>query len=161
MVERLNHARIFVDLAHVSKPGFWDAVQIHDATQPLIVTHTGVEGVTPHWRNLDDEQLRAVAATGGTVGIIFQVPFLRRPGGPEDAGMVMEHMEHVIRVVGEDHVSIGSDFDGAIIPPRDLASAETYPRLTQRMLDAGWSTSRIQKVLGGNALRAFDHLRPS
>ncbi len=74
--------------------------------------------------------------------------------------MVIEHMAHIIDTVGEDFVSIGSDFDGAISPPRDLGSAFTYPRLTQYMLDRGWSVPRVQKILGGNALRAFGHLRP-
>ena len=64
-VRRLNDARVFVDLAHVSREGFFDAVAVHDRSQPLIVTHTGVAGVHPHWRNLDDEQLRAIADTGG------------------------------------------------------------------------------------------------
>ncbi|HXK16403.1 MAG TPA: membrane dipeptidase, partial [Polyangiaceae bacterium] len=59
-VRRLNAHKILVDLAHISPAGFWDAVHVHDRATPFVVTHTGVSGVFPHWRNLDDQQLRAV-----------------------------------------------------------------------------------------------------
>jgi membrane dipeptidase len=160
LVERLNERRIFVDLAHISPKAFWDAVEVHDHTQPLIATHTGVSGVKRSWRNLDDDQLKAIADTGGTVGIIFHKGFLKHRGGPRDGAMVVEHMEHAIKVVGEDFVSVGSDYDGMILPPRDLRSGDSYPRLVQHMLDRGWSELRIGKVLGLNALRAFGLLRP-
>lgn len=160
MVERLDAERILVDLAHVSVPGFWDAVAVHDRSLPLIATHTGVSGVTPHWRNLDDDQLKAIADTGGTIGIIFSQAFLRRPGGPRDGRMVVEHMKHVIRTVGDDFVSIGSDFDGAIVPPPDLRSASTYPVLVQHLLDASVPERSIQKILGENALRVLGAIRP-
>src|SRR5262249_20742595 len=71
LVRALNEGRIFVDLAHIHPDGFWDAVAVHDPSQPLIATHTGVTGVTPHWRNLDDRQIKAIADTGGTIGIIY------------------------------------------------------------------------------------------
>lgn len=160
LVEQLDAARMLVDLAHVHRQTFWDAVDVHDRTRPLVATHTGVAGVRPHWRNLDDAQVRAVADSGGVVGIIFQAQFLARPGGPRDAGMVFEHLEYLVRVGGEDAAGIGSDYDGAIVPPPDLAGADCWPRLTQRMLDAGWSEARIRKVLGGNFLRVLGAVRP-
>jgi membrane dipeptidase len=160
-VKALNAARVFVDLAHIDPKSFWDAVGVHDRAQPLIVTHTGVSGVRPLWRNIDDRQVKAVADTGGTIGIIYAQAFLGRPGGPRDGAMVVEHMEHVIKVAGEDFVSIGSDYDGSIIPPPGLRSGgDSYPRLVQYMLDRGWNDGRIGKVLGGNALRALGLLRP-
>ena len=131
----------------------------HDPSQPLIVTHTGVDGVCPHWRNLDDSQIRAVADSGGTIGIIFEPHFLRTRGAPNDGSVVIDHMQHIIDVVGEDFVSIGSDYDGAITPPRELGSASGYPRLVQHMLNRGWSVERIAKALGGNFLRVFGQLR--
>ena len=79
MVRRLESKKIFCDLAHVSKKGFWDAVEEHDASMPLLVTHTGVSGAFEHWRNLDDDQLRAVADSGGTVGIMYQSESLSWP----------------------------------------------------------------------------------
>jgi membrane dipeptidase len=159
IVRALNAARVFVDLAHISRAGFFAALAVHDRSQPAIVTHTGVSGVYPHWRNLDDEQLRAIAATGGTIGIMYHSSFL----GDAPLGgrllSIVRHLEHVIEVVGEDHASLGSDWDGAIITPRDMPTCLELPRLVQAMLDRRWSTERIQKVLGGNFLRCLVALR--
>lgn len=159
-VRELNAARCFVDLAHIHPDGFWDAVEEHDPSLPIIVTHTGVCGVRPHWRNIDDAQIKAVADSGGTIGIIFEPKFLKPRGGPDDSRMVIDHMQHIIDVAGEDFVSIGSDYDGAISPPREIAGASSYPRLVQHMLNRGWRPDRIGKVLGENFLRAFGMLRP-
>lgn len=160
-VEQCNAERVFVDLAHIHPEPFWDAVDAHDKGQPLIVTHTGVDGVRPHWRNLDDRQLRAVADTGGVIGVMAHRGFLRRKGGPPTGAMLVEHMEHVIDVAGEDAVALGTDYDGAISPPVDMKSGEVaYPRLIQHMLDRGWSEARIRKALGLNFLRCFGQLRP-
>ncbi len=160
VVRTMNARRMFVDLAHIHESAFWDAVAVHDRSQPLIDTHTGVAGVTPHWRNLTDAQVKAIADTGGVVGIIFAEEFLRRAGGPRDAGMIVDHVEHVIRVAGEDVPGLGSDYDGMITPPSDVPAVDAYPRLVQHMLDRGWSEGRIRKVLGGNFLRALGTLRP-
>lgn len=161
VIAQMNARHVFVDLAHIHERSFWDAVAVHDKTQPLLATHTGVAGVTPHWRNLTDDQVRAIADTGGVVGIIFAEEFLRRKDHPRDGDMIVEHVAHVIRTAGEDAVGLGSDFDGMITPPPDVASADTaYARLTQRMLDRRWSEERIRKVLGGNFLRALGVLRP-
>lgn len=158
-VERLNEKRIFVDLAHISRKGFFDACAVHDASQPLIVTHTGVSGVHKHWRNLDDDQLRAVADTGGTIGVMYQSSFLGDPLLGGKAERVVDHLEHIIDCVGEDHASLGSDWDGAILPPRDLRTPAELPRLVQIMLDRGFSDIRIKKVLGQNFLRSLALLR--
>ena len=158
-VRRLNEKRIFVDLAHINRRGFFDAARVHDPSQPLIVTHTGVRGVHPHWRNLDDEQLRAIAATGGTVGVIYHSSFLGDPRSGRSSEAVLRHLGHIIATVGDDHASLGSDWDGAITPPRDLRSPLELPRLVEGMLRRGWSAERIGKILGGNFLRALAALR--
>lgn len=159
-VQQLNAAKVFVDLAHIRHKPFWDAVAAHDGSQPLIATHTGVSGVRPHWRNLDDAQLKAIAATGGVIGIIFASNFLQRKGGPRDLDIVIEHLEHICRVVGEEFAAIGSDYDGAIVPPADLRDGLGYARLVQRMLDLRWPEAKIRAIVGGNALRAIGLLRP-
>ncbi len=158
-VQRLNARRIFVDLAHINKPGFWDAVAVHDRSQPLLVTHTGIEGVHRHWRNVDDDQLRAVADTGGTVGVMYQSSFLGEPllGGRSER--IVDHLAHIVDTVGEDHASLGSDWDGAILPPRDMPTCLELPRLVEWMLRRRWQPERIQKILGGNFLRVVESLR--
>ena len=160
LVEQLNHQRVFVDLAHIHPRAFWDAVEVHDATQPLIVTHTGVCGVNPHWRNIDDDQLRAVADTGGVIGIIFHPPYLRPRGGSRGVALIVDHIAHVVETVGEDFAAVGSDYDGAISPPTGLRGSDCYPNLVAEMLSRGWSDARIQKILGENFLRSFGELRP-
>jgi membrane dipeptidase len=159
-VEDLNANRVFVDLAHIDRQGFWDALEVHDPSQPVLVTHTGVDGILPHWRNLDDAQIKAVAQTGGTVGIIFARQFLRRRGAPDTSEMVVEHLAHIVDVAGDEFASLGSDYDGAILPPPDLRSGDAYARIVQGMLDRGWSEERIGRILGGNYLRALEMLRP-
>ncbi len=161
LVAAMNRARILVDLAHINRAGFFDAVKAHDRTQPLICTHTGVSAVYHHWRNLDDEQIRAVADTGGVVGIMLHGLFLDgskwRYVEPE---WVVRHMEHVVRVAGEGAVALGTDYDGMVIPPRGLGEITRLPVLVQCLLDAGWPEARIQAALGRNALRTFQHIRP-
>ena len=160
LVRAMNTKRILVDLAHINPAGFWDVHKHHDPTQPLIATHTGVNGVKKHWRNLDDAQIKAIADTGGTIGIIYATNFLKTKATATDGGMIVDHMQHVIDTVGEDFVSIGSDYDGMIVPPADLRCGSHYPRLVEHMLQRAWSETRIEKVLGLNALRVLKHIRP-
>lgn len=159
-VRALDDKGIFVDLAHINRRGFFDAVEVHDKSKPLVVTHTGVRGVHDHWRNLDDAQIRAIAATGGTVGIMYHSAFLGDPLWGGRASSIVRHIAHVIDVVGDDFVSLGSDWDGAIITPRDMPTCLELPRLVEPMLARGWSAERIHKILGGNWLRTLAMLRP-
>lgn len=161
LVERLNATRTFVDLAHISRRGFFEAIALHDQSQPLVVTHTGVSGAHVSWRNLDDDQIKCIADTGGVVGVVLHGEYLsgRFFGGPMAA--VAAHVAHIVRVAGEDVAALGSDWDGFIIPPRGLRSCDRLPALVQVLLDAGLSERCVRKVLGENFLRAFARLRPS
>ena len=161
LVARLNHHRIFVDLAHIHPQGFWRALDVHDPSIPPIVTHTGVTGVAPHWRNIDDQQIKAIADAGGVVGIMAHADFLKRPGGPRGVDMIVEHIEHVIKVGGEKTCAIGTDFDGAIIPPRGFRSGLMYPKLVDVMLLRGHAPERIMGLLGQNFESSFRRLRPT
>ncbi|HEX6767015.1 MAG TPA: membrane dipeptidase, partial [Polyangiaceae bacterium] len=158
-VRRLEARNIFVDLAHAGKRSFWDAVSVHDPALPLLVTHTGVSGVHRHWRNLDDDQLRAVAKTGGVVGIMYHQPFLG--GGFFGGGVetIVRHLEHVRDVAGEDTPALGSDWDGFILTPRDMPTCLELPRLVEAMLARNWKHEAIQKALGRNFLRALSAMR--
>lgn len=158
-VRTLNSKHIGVDLAHISKRGFWDAVEVHDKAQPLLVTHTGVSGVHENWRNLDDDQLRAIADSGGTIGVMYHSEFLgdgMRRGRLES---VVRHIEHIVKTVGEDHASLGSDWDGLIDTPRDMPSCLELPKLVDALLLRGFSPDCVQKILGRNFLRTVRALR--
>ncbi len=156
-VRKLDSIRTLVDLAHIGRKSFFDAVRAHDRTLPLIVTHTGIDAVHPHWRNLTDPQIRAIADSGGTIGIMLQSDFLARAAC--SVKHFVDHVEYVIRLVGDDHVSLGSDFDGMIVPPADVASPLDYPRVVQEMLRRGMGEDTIRKFLSGNFLRVVEAIR--
>lgn len=147
LVRRCEERGVLVDLAHINREGFLDACRI--ARRPVIVSHTGVSGAHPHWRNIDDDQLRAVADLGGVIGIIFVPGYLG--GGGIDA--VVRHIEHVTRVAGEDAPALGSDWDGMVVPTPALRDASCLPRLTDALLAAGLSERAIGKLLRENVMR--------
>ncbi len=159
-IAQMNDQRILVDLSHISVQGFWDALQAHDHTQPAIVSHSGVRGVHDMWRNIADDQIEAIADTGGVIGVIFHSLFLDGSWLGTRADRVVDHMEHVINVAGEDAVALGSDWDGMIVTPRDMKTVLELPVLVQLMMDRGWRDERIAKILGGNYLRVVKEIRP-
>jgi len=154
-VEALDARRILVDLAHVNGPGFWGALAAHDRTTPAIVSHTGVRGVHDVWRNIDDAQVRAIADTGGVVGIMYHSGFL----GESSAEAVVRHLEHVVRVGGEECAALGSDWDGLIVTPRDLRTVAELPVLLQAMRARGFSDDLVTKIVGANYLRVVEAVR--
>ena len=147
LIEEMNLARIFVDLAHIHEEAFWRAVDVHTKDLPLIVTHTGVKGVCDHWRNLSDKQIKAIADSGGVVGVIFASNFLGSSRKPSSAALVVDHIEYLINVGGEEVAAIGTDFDGAIITPVDLFSPTQLHVLVAEMMQRNWSSRRIQGCL--------------
>jgi len=159
-VRRCNANRILVDLAHAGKKTFWNALEVHDPALPPIVSHTGVEAVYRHWRNIDDDQIRAIADRGGVVGIIYASNFLEKHLLHGRRVAIVDHLAHVVDLVGDDFAAIGTDYDGMIIPPRDLPDITHHPLLVQDMLDRGWPPERIRKVLGENYLRVVALARP-
>lgn len=159
-VEALRDRTILLDLAHAAPATFWEALDAHGADGPVIVSHTGVQACRRSWRNVDDDQIRAIAARGGVVGVMFHRGFLAAPGRRATAADVVRHLDHVIDVGGEGVAAIGSDFDGMIVPPRDMPTVLEVPRLAQCMLDRGYRPDRVRKVLGANYLRVVAAVRP-
>ncbi|HEY8078866.1 MAG TPA: dipeptidase [Labilithrix sp.] len=149
LVARLEAENVLVDLAHVNKRGFLDACRT--AKKPPIVSHTGVLGAFEHWRNIDDEQLRAVAEKGGVVGVIFCPRYV----GGDGLAPVVKHMKHILDVIGEDHCALGSDWDGFIVPTQALKDPRGLPLLTDALLEAGISRSAIGKILRENVVRVL------
>ena len=145
-VIRMQQLGMVVDLAHLS-PRAIPQVLAH-AKNPVVVSHGGAYGVCPSRRTLSDDELRAIAANGGVVGIGFW------PGAicgktPAD---VARSVRYVVRLVGDDHVAFGSDYDGATHVGFD---ATAFPSLTQALRDNGLSDASVRKVLGGNVLRVL------
>jgi membrane dipeptidase len=159
MVELLNERKVLVDLAHISERGFWAACEAHAKDVPFVVTHTGVSGVYRHWRNLDDDQIRAVARSGGVVGIMYHAPFLGDRPWAGRVDTIARHIAHVLDVAGEDTPALGSDWDGSIITPRDMPTCLELPRLVAALTKRGIQERVIQKILGLNFLRVVRQVR--
>jgi membrane dipeptidase len=149
LVRRCEAAGVIVDLSHINRRGFLDACSV--ASKPPIVSHTGVLGAYRHWRNIDDDQLRAVADKGGVIGVIFYPRYL----GGDGLEPVVKHLVHILNVVGEDTPALGSDWDGMIVPTRELRDPRGLPLLTDALLRAGVSTRTIGKILRGNVMRVL------
>jgi len=121
------------------------------SSRPVVVSHTGVKGTCDNTRNLTDDQLRAIAATGGVIGIgYWEAAVCGR-----DAQAVARAIKHAISIVGADHVGLGSDFDGAVETPFDTSA---LVRVTDALLKEGLSESDIRKVMGESALRVLKEL---
>jgi len=149
VVARLQDLGIIVDVSHLSPAAFWDVLS--STRGPIVATHSDAWAIRPHYRNLTDEQLRALAARGGVVGINFYPEFL----GAATLEQVVKHIDHMVRVMGIDHVALGSDFDGIDKVPRGLEDVSRLPNLTRALLAAGYTPEQVRKILGGNALRVF------
>lgn len=154
VIQTMNECGVIVDLAHINRKGFFEALEV--STTAPIVSHTGVAGVKAHWRNIDDDQIRAVAERGGVIGVIFAPRFL----GGDNIDAVCDHLIHIIRIAGEDVPALGSDFDGAVRPPRGLEDVAALPRLTAALLARGLGRATVKKLLGENALRVLSDVPP-
>jgi membrane dipeptidase len=155
LVGACNRLRILIDLSHLNERGFWDVAAISKA--PLVATHSNAHALSPHSRNLTDEQLAAIRDTGGIVGVNFATSFLRSDGRQDadtPAELVIEHLEHMLKHVGEDGVGFGSDFDGATIPA-GIGNAAGLPTLVKIMRTRGYDEPLIEKVCFKNWFRVL------
>jgi microsomal dipeptidase-like Zn-dependent dipeptidase len=151
MVRRMEGRGILLDLAHASADTFRDALAL--ATRPVVVSHTGVRATCDNRRNLDDEQLRGVARTGGVVGIgVWDTAVCGT-----DARAVARAIRHAATVAGVEHVGLGSDFDGAVRAPFD---ATGWVLLTEALLQEGFREDEVGKLMGGNVLRVLGQALP-
>lgn len=152
VIRRMEALGILVDLAHASPRAVDDVLAM--ATRPVVVSHGGVQATCPGPRNLSDDQLRRIAATGGVVGIGYWDGAVCEIGPASTARAIV----HAVGVAGADHVALGSDFDGATTTPFD---ATGLAQVTQALLDAGMAPADIRKIMGGNVLRLLRTTLPA
>jgi membrane dipeptidase len=155
LVAKCNALKMMIDLAHLNEAGFWDVARLSDA--PLVATHSNAHTLCPHARNLTDKQLDAIAESGGVVGLNFAAAFLRADGrmrSDTPLSLMIEHLDHMIKRMGEDHVALGSDFDGAVIPA-DIGSVAGLPVLVHAMEAHGYGHELIAKICRGNWMRVI------
>ncbi len=154
VVKRMNETGMLVDVSHMSEAAFWDVIQ--NTTSPVIASHSDCYSINPHFRNLTDDQIKAIAKNGGYIGVNFYDKFLEKnPTGETSIDKVIEHIDNIKNLVGIDYVGIGSDFDGGITPPKELYDASCYPEITKRLVEKGYTAEEIRKFLGLNFLRVF------
>ncbi len=180
VVRELNRLGMLVDVSHVSDATFWDVIETSSA--PVVATHSSCRSVSPHRRNLSDEMLGAIAASGGVVQINFSAAFVDPgfpPVGPDfvkhwhvggplpenisshvtPLSLLADHFDHALQRIGPDHVGIGSDFDGVSALPVGMEDCSKLPNLTAELLRRGWGEPDLKKVLGENFLRVMDACR--
>ncbi len=155
LVRRCAELGILVDLSHLNEAGFWDVARL-DAG-PLVASHSGAHALALCSRNLTDGQLDAIGASGGLVGIVYATMFIRadlREDADTPLSVIAEHARYVADRIGVDHVALGSDFDGALIPA-PLQDAAGLPKLIAALRDAGFSEADLKQIAWGNWRRVL------
>ncbi|MBV9210876.1 MAG: dipeptidase [Acidobacteria bacterium] len=201
VIREMNRLGMMVDVSHLSDKAFWDI--LNTSSKPVIATHSNARAIANVARNLDDDMIRALAAKGGVVCVLFYPEFLE-PGWsekkkqvdaeiaplvqaasdsepdsiarkkmardrvrvveyakrlpPVTVARVVDHIDHIVKLVGIDHVGVGSDFDGIQAVPTDLSSVADIPNLTKELLKRGYTEEDIDKILGGNILRVMEEV---
>ena len=154
LVEACNQLGIIVDVSHLSPAGLTDVLET--STAPIVASHSNAFAVCPHRRNLTDNQLTALAANGGVVGVTFVPSFISEAKDRADLSTLLEHVDHITGVAGIEHVGIGSDFDGfGPSTPAGLEDVTCLPDITAGLARRGYSDQDVRKILGGNLMRVF------
>lgn len=195
VVKRMNELGMLVDLSHVGRQTFFDALSV--TTKPVIVSHSCAYAICPVPRNLTDEQILAIGKNGGVIHINFYSAFLdsnyskhyaafvtrhqpevdslknlKAPEYeigeflakkyPEEAdalrpsmNLLIDHIDHIVKLIGVDHVGLGSDFDGIDSAPQDLDGVEDMPLIASALMVRGYTKADIRKIMGGNFIRLF------
>ena len=146
VVTAMGKLGIMLDLSHISKKSYYDALELY--TRPVLVTHANARALCPHWRNLDDNQLRALAEHGGIVGITQVADFVKEGHANHDD--MINHIAYIADLIGVAHVALGSDFDGA--DNMVIANVEGYAALPEMLLKRGFNEHEAQLICSGNAL---------
>ena len=195
IVRRMNELGVIVDLSHTGERTFYDAIAT--TTKPVLLSHSSVWNICPVFRNVKDEQIKAVAKNGGVICINFYSGFLDsnfakkmdqlegtegqrikdslgknvdasklnemwakyfsqklEPYRPSISKLV-DHIDYIVKLVGDDYVGIGSDFDGVSSVPVGMDDVTKYPLITDELKRRGYSNKSIKKILGGNVMRVM------
>lgn len=154
LVQECNRLGILIDISHLAPAGVRDVLEA--SSRPIIASHSNAHALCSHVRNLTDEQLAAVAAKGGVVGVTYVPEFLTNGGQGASLDTLLDHVAHIVQVAGIDHVGLGSDFDGfTSAPPAGLEDVTHLPALSEALVRRGYAADQVRKVLGGNFMRVF------
>lgn len=175
VVREMRRLGMILDLSHLAANGFHEALALYDGT--VVATHSNARALHDHPRNLSDEQIRLVAETGGVVGVAFMPTFLAE--GAPSVETVVDHIEHMVELVGDAHVGIGPDFSYGPVAeehrkqrqyegikvdlqvPYPIPDAASLPLLEEALRTRGFAETAIRNVLGDNFLRVLETVLPA
>ncbi len=169
VVREMNRLGVIVDISHVSDETFLDAIEVTQA--PVMASHSSSRVLANHPRNMSDEMLRTIERNGGVILVNFQDVFidpaktppwgaltyaLRHFGWPDTPLTVLiDHIDHIAKVAGIEHVGLGSDFAGTFLMPEGIKDVSGFPNITLELLKRGYSEGDTRKILGENILRVM------
>lgn len=157
VVEEMNKLGMVVDVSHLNETGFWDVMK--KTKSPLIASHSNCKALCNYHRNLTDEQIEALAKNGGVINLSYCAGFIKEGVTAQTLNKVgindwLDHLDHVVDLVGANHVGLGSDFDGGCGFP-GMDDITKVPNITRGLVARGYSDKDVEKILGGNNLRVF------
>lgn len=150
VVAEMNSLGMLVDVSHISTAGFWSVIET--STKPIIATHSNAKSLCSHPRNLNDEQIKALAQNGGLAGITFAGQFLEEDWRNACIESVYKHIDYMLNLIGNDeHIGFGSDFDGISHPPYNIQGVQDYKPLIE-YLSKYYSDETINKITHQNVI---------
>jgi membrane dipeptidase len=150
-LEEMERLGMIFDVSHLADSVFWDVADV--MKRPFIASHSNCRELCDHPRNLTDDMIRALADHGGVMGMNFAPAFVDKEKATVER--MVDHVDHIVDLVGPDYVGLGSDFDGIGSTPEGLEDVSKMPNMTRVMVKRGYSDEDILKILGGNHLRVF------
>lgn len=196
IVKHMNELGVMVDLSHTGEQTFYDAISI--TTKPVLLSHSSVWNICPVFRNLKDDQIKAVAKNGGVICVNFYSGFISKEYDQRSSWLngqgkkiaqdslwniyhdstlvktkfeeyqtaefnkvrptisqLVDHIDYIVKLIGDDYVGIGSDFDGVSSLPIGMDDVTKYPLITEELKRRGYSNKSIKKILGENVLRVM------
>lgn len=151
VVAEMNRLGMLVDVSHIATAGFWDVIET--STKPIIATHSNAKTLCSHPRNLNDDQIKAINANDGLIGITFAGQFLEEDYNNACIDSVYRHIDYMLNLLGnDDHVGFGSDFDGISHPPYNIHGVQDYKPLVEYLQSKNYSDSTIEKITHKNVL---------
>jgi len=163
VVKEMNRLGMMIDVSHAADGTVWDTLEV--STDPIIASHSCAQAICDHKRNVNDELIKAMSDAGGVICINFYSTFLdqnfkdnsaKKPKPePPPLSIVIDHIDYIVNMGGIDCVGLGSDFDGMNPPPVGLEDVSKMPKITEALLERGYSVEDTAKIMGGNFLRVF------
>ncbi len=154
---KMKDLKMLVDVSHCTPEARSEIFSEMNGERPILASHVGVRERNPDPYNLANEEIQAIAQSGGVVGVILMTYFLDPRHPKKGLEAIWKTIEHIHDVTGSwDHIALGTDFDGFTDPPDDLPDAARLPRITEKLLERGVPEPDIKKILGGNAQRVLE-----